>query len=95
VIHRDSALGQQFLHITVDKPYRRYQRTATVMTSGGNRKPAKVETEPDDVTSPVSRSPRSTNATVPSPVFRQPHAVHVDRQRRLLGLGAPDRELPD
>ena len=48
-----------------DRPYRRYQRTATEMTSGGNRKPAKDETEPDAVTSPVSRSPRSTNATVP------------------------------
>src|ERR1035438_2647226 len=40
------------------------------MTSGGNRKPAKTETEPDGVTSSVSRSPRSTNATVPDWVLR-------------------------
>ena len=37
----------------------------TEMPSGGKRKPAKDETEPDVVTSPVSRWPRWTNGTVP------------------------------
>src|SRR6266550_744127 len=49
-----------------DSPYRKYQRTATEITSGGNRKPANTEDEPDDVTTPVSSLPRSTNATVPT-----------------------------
>ena len=49
----------------VGGPYRRYQRTATAITSRGNRKPANTEDEPDDVTESVSRPPRSTNAAEP------------------------------
>ena len=59
------------------------------MTPVGNRKPAKTETEPDDVTSPVSRSPRSTNATVPvwliqsllAAPFQQPAPGREDQAR--------------
>jgi transaldolase len=50
-----------------DKPYRKYQRTASEITSGGNRKPANAEVEPGEVTRPVSLLPRSHNATVPPP----------------------------
>src|SRR5215467_6341793 len=42
---------------SADSPYRRYQRTATAITSLGNRKPANTEYEPDDATGPVSRPP--------------------------------------
>src|SRR5258707_13386876 len=48
-----------------DRPSRRYQRTATEITSRGNRKPAKAELMPGAVTGPVSSRPRSANATVP------------------------------
>jgi hypothetical protein len=41
------------------------QRTATAITSRGNRKPANTEVEPEDITPPVSRSLRSANATLP------------------------------
>jgi hypothetical protein len=44
-----------------------YQRTAAVITSGGNRKPEKAEVVDRVVTEPVSRHPRSANATVPRP----------------------------
>jgi hypothetical protein len=71
VINGDTVLGQQCFDVTEDRPYRRYQRTAIEITSGGNRKPANTEDEPDDVTKPGSRPPRSTNATEPSS-FRYP-----------------------
>jgi hypothetical protein len=50
VIDHDASLGQQFLDVPIDRPYRRYQRTASEITSGGNRKPAKTETVRGEVT---------------------------------------------
>ena len=42
-----------------------YQRTATAITSRGNRKPANTEDLTDDVTRPVCRPLPPANATVP------------------------------
>jgi len=54
----------QPLNATVpDRPYRRYQRTATEITSCGNRKPAKTELVPDAATRPVSRIDQRNSAT--------------------------------
>ena len=55
VLHGDAALSQQFLDVTVGKAVAQYQRTATEMTSRGNRKPANTEEERRNVTTPVSR----------------------------------------
>jgi len=38
VVGLDATLGQQLLDVPVGEPKRRYQRTATTITSGGNRK---------------------------------------------------------
>jgi hypothetical protein len=38
----DASLGQQLLDVAVGQAKRRYQRTATTMTLGGRRKPAKA-----------------------------------------------------
>jgi len=68
------------LNATVpDTPYRRYQRTASEITSRGNRKPAKTELVPDAVAPPVSSHPRPTNATVPHdlPLNRRLHVLFV------------------
>ncbi len=46
MIDGDAALGQQFLDVTVGSPYCTYQRTATEITSRGNRKPVKTEAVP-------------------------------------------------
>jgi hypothetical protein len=35
MIDLDTAFGQQLLDVAVDSPYRKYHRTATVITSGG------------------------------------------------------------
>jgi hypothetical protein len=43
VIHHDPALGQQLFHVPVGQAVRRYQRTATVITSRGKRKPANAK----------------------------------------------------
>jgi hypothetical protein len=43
MIDLDASLGQQLLSVPVRSPYRKYQRTATVITSGGNRNPAKLD----------------------------------------------------
>jgi hypothetical protein len=48
VIDRDPALCAQLLHSHIttfrsDKPYRRYERTATAITSRGKRRPANAE----------------------------------------------------
>ncbi len=53
-------------------PHRRYQRAATEVASGGNRKPAKADATPCYITGPVSRPLRSTNAAAvwPAPVPR-------------------------
>ena len=72
MINGDDALRQQFFDVPENSPYRWYQRIATEITSGGNRKQANTEDEPDDVTEPVSRPPRSTNATVPSKAITSP-----------------------
>jgi hypothetical protein len=37
VVDADAALGQQLLDIAVGQPSRSYQRTATAITSRGNR----------------------------------------------------------
>ena len=65
MIHGDSALGQQFPRITVGQAIPQVPADRDRDDLGRNRKRAKTEPEPDDLTSPVSRSPRSTNATVP------------------------------
>ncbi len=65
VIDGDTALGHQLLAIAVGQAIAQVQRTATEITSRGNLKPANTEDEPDDITTPVSCPPRSTNATVP------------------------------
>jgi hypothetical protein len=36
VVDLDPAFGEQFLHVAVDRPYRRYQRSATTITSAGS-----------------------------------------------------------
>jgi len=43
VIDLHTALSQQLLDVPVDGPYRKYERTATTITSAGNRKPANAE----------------------------------------------------
>jgi hypothetical protein len=43
VVDLDAALGEQFLDIAIGQPKRRYQRTASTITSEGKRKPAKAE----------------------------------------------------
>ena len=66
------------------------------MNSGGNRKPANTEDEPDDITTPVSRSLRSANASLPviAPILagvrsprlgRKPaHWTRIDRDYETL-----------
>ena len=60
-----STLGQQLLDVAVGRPYRRYHRTATEITSRGNLKPANAEAD-EDVMTPVSCPARWLNATVPT-----------------------------
>jgi hypothetical protein len=43
VIDLDAALGEEFLQIAKREAIDRYQRTATTMMSGGNRKPLNAE----------------------------------------------------
>jgi hypothetical protein len=43
MVHLDTALGQQLLDIPIRQSVRRYQRTATVITSDGNRNPANAD----------------------------------------------------
>jgi hypothetical protein len=38
-----SALSQEFFESRKDRPKRRYQRTASTITSGGKKKPAKAD----------------------------------------------------
>ena len=72
VVHLDAAFGEQFLDVRSDSPNRRYQRTASVMTSGGKRNPANAEPgavtrHADLTTSSVldcGRSSSGFNATV-------------------------------
>jgi hypothetical protein len=37
VIDLDAAFSEEFFDVAVRDPYRRYQRTASMMTSDGNR----------------------------------------------------------
>jgi hypothetical protein len=45
MVDLDAALGEQLLDVAIGQaePNRKYQRTATTITSGGNRKPAKAD----------------------------------------------------
>jgi hypothetical protein len=43
VVDLDAALGEEFFDVAVGQAKRRYQPTASTITSGGKRKPAKVE----------------------------------------------------
>jgi hypothetical protein len=45
VVDLDAAFGQQFFDVGKDRPKRRYQRTASTITSGGKQKPAKADRE--------------------------------------------------
>jgi hypothetical protein len=49
VIHVDAALREQLLEVADDSPKRRYQPTANMITSGGNRKPANAESSTECV----------------------------------------------
>ena len=57
MVNLDAAFGEQLLDVPVGQPEeRRYQRTASVMTSGGKRNPAKSHRErlrPDVLISPL------------------------------------------
>lgn len=53
VVNSDCALGRQLLDVAVGQSLeRKYQRTATAITSRGNRRPANTEGKPEDVTAP-------------------------------------------
>jgi hypothetical protein len=43
VIDLDPAFGQQLLDISIRQAERKYHRTANMITSGGNRYPAKLD----------------------------------------------------
>lgn len=43
MIHLDTALNEQLLHVAVRQPVPQVQRTATMITSGGNRNPPKPD----------------------------------------------------
>ena len=65
VIDGDAALGQQLLHVVVGQAVAQALADRDTTTSRGNRKPAKTDDELDEVTTSVSRLPRSANATLP------------------------------
>ena len=92
MIDRDPAFSQQLLHVP-ESPYRRYHRTATRITSGGNRKPAKLDPEADTLQqrrgiSPACRSLPSLNATGPTPWMLDRDQI----RERILGLDCSVRE---
>jgi len=75
-----------------DRPYLRYQRTASESTSGGNRKPVHTEGGLDEVTTPVSRPrDRSTqhrlraNAYATSKAALEAHTLNLAAE--LAGTG--------
>jgi hypothetical protein len=43
MVDLDPALGEQLLDVAVSRAKRRYQRTASTITSEGKRKPAKAD----------------------------------------------------
>ena len=43
MVDLDTAFGEQFFDVAEDRPKRRYQRTASTITSGGKQKPAKAD----------------------------------------------------
>jgi hypothetical protein len=43
VVNLDATVDQQFLNVAIGQMKRRYQRTATTITSGGNRNPADAD----------------------------------------------------
>jgi hypothetical protein len=45
VVDLDAALDEKFLHVAVGQAVAQYQRTATTITSAGNRNPAKAQRE--------------------------------------------------
>jgi hypothetical protein len=45
-IHLDTALGEQLLHVPKGSPYRGYERTATMITFGGNPEPGETRPHP-------------------------------------------------
>jgi hypothetical protein len=55
VIHRAPALGEQLLHVAAGQAVPQIPAHATTITSGGNRKPANAEDEPDELTGSVSQ----------------------------------------
>ena len=65
VIDLDTALGQQFLDIAVGQAIARVPRTATTMTSLGNRKPANAE---KDGAGGREREDNFTGTTCPIPL---------------------------
>jgi RNA polymerase sigma factor (sigma-70 family) len=73
-----------------DKEYRRYQRTASMMTSGGNRKPAKLDcgacTAGRCGISPACPSQRSVNATEPRHELRRALDDLPSRDRAIVVL---------
>ena len=43
VINADASFGEEFFEITIGKVVAEYQRTVTMITSGGKRKPANAD----------------------------------------------------
>jgi hypothetical protein len=43
VVDFDTPLDQELLDVAEERPYRRYERTARTMISGGNRNPLNAE----------------------------------------------------
>jgi hypothetical protein len=43
VVNLNAAFDQEFFDVTVGRPERRYQRTASTITSDGKRKPEKAD----------------------------------------------------
>jgi hypothetical protein len=71
VVNLDPAFGEQLLDVAVGEPVRTYHRTATTITSAGNRNPVNAERGRDqgreraaDVTDQLCLTIGSANATV-------------------------------
>jgi hypothetical protein len=85
VIDLDTALNEQLLDVPIRQAVPQIERTATTITSAGNRKPAKAETEGD------SRRVRENNFTGTS--CRSPSTI-AQRNSPLTEPSCLDRDQP-
>jgi hypothetical protein len=69
LVDGDTPFGQQLLEIAVRQPVPRYQRTATVITPGGNRNPANADRSTDRRT---ARGRRTRPASSAGPDHHRP-----------------------